>query len=74
MDAETGEIRTPEEIRALFADAGIDVGRPVTTTCGSGVTASLLAFALHLIGQDDVAVYDGSWSEWGMRTDTPVET
>ena len=43
VNAETGEIRTPEEIRALFADAGIDVGRPVTTTCGSGVTASLLA-------------------------------
>ena len=74
VNPDTGEMRPPEEIRALFDDAGIDVARPVTTTCGSGVTASLLAFGLHLIGQDDVAVYDGSWSEWGMRTDTPVET
>ena len=74
VDPETGTVRPPDELRALFADAGIDVGKPVTTTCGSGVTASLLAFGLHLIGQDEVAVYDGSWSEWGMRTDTPVET
>ena len=74
VDPETGTVRSPDELRALFADAGIDVARPVTTTCGSGVTASLLAFGLHLIGQDEVAVYDGSWSEWGMRTDTPVET
>ena len=74
VDPETGEMRPPEEIRALFDGAGIDAARPVTTTCGSGVTASLLAFGLHLIGQDEVAVYDGSWSEWGMRTDTPVET
>ena len=74
VNPDTGEMRPSDEIRALFDDAGIDVARPVTTTCGSGVTASLLAFGLHLIGQDDVAVYDGSWSEWGMRTDTPVET
>ena len=74
VDPESGTVRPPAELRALFGDAGIDVGRPVTTTCGSGVTASLLAFGLHLIGQDEVAVYDGSWSEWGMRTDTPVET
>ena len=74
VDPETGTVRPPAELRALFGDARIDVERPVTTTCGSGVTASLLAFGLHLIDQDDVAVYDGSWSEWGMRTDTPVET
>ncbi|MCY4550890.1 MAG: 3-mercaptopyruvate sulfurtransferase [Defluviicoccus sp.] len=74
VDPETGTVRSPDELRALFADAGIDVDKPVTTTCGSGVTASMLAFGLHLIGQDAVAVYDGSWSEWGMRTDTPVET
>ena len=74
VDPDTGTVRPPDELRTLFADAGIDVEKPVTTTCGSGVTASLLAFGLHLIGQDDVAVYDGSWSEWGMRTDTPIET
>ncbi len=74
VDPETGTVRPPAELRALFDSAGIDASRPVTTTCGSGVTASLLAFGLHLIGQDEVAVYDGSWSEWGMRADTPVET
>ena len=74
VDPDTGLVRPAGEIRALVAEAGIDPDRPVTTTCGSGVTASLLAFGLHLVGQDEVAVYDGSWSEWGMRSDTPVET
>jgi thiosulfate/3-mercaptopyruvate sulfurtransferase len=46
----------------------------VVTSCGSGVTASTLALALYRLGRDDVAVYDGSWSEWGGRSDTPVET
>jgi thiosulfate/3-mercaptopyruvate sulfurtransferase len=53
--------------------AGVDLDRPVVTTCGSGVTASVLALALFLLGRRDVAVYDGSWSEWGGRADTPVE-
>ncbi len=57
-----------------FAAAGIDLGRPVVTTCGSGVTACVLALGLHLLGHEDVAVYDGSWTEWGGRDDTPVET
>ena len=52
---------------------GVDLGRPITTTCGPGITASVLALALHLIGRPDVAVYDGSWTEWGGRTDTQVE-
>jgi thiosulfate/3-mercaptopyruvate sulfurtransferase len=60
-------------LRQAFEDAGLDLGRPVVTSCGSGVTASVLALALHLVGQDRVAVYDGSWSEWGGRADTPVE-
>ena len=57
-----------------LAEAGIDPDQPVITTCGSGVTACVLALAMHLTGKDDVAVYDGSWTEWGGRTDTPVET
>jgi thiosulfate/3-mercaptopyruvate sulfurtransferase len=52
----------------------VDIDRPVVTSCGSGVTASTLALALYQLGRDDVAVYDGSWSEWGGRSDTPVET
>ncbi|QXP90888.1 3-mercaptopyruvate sulfurtransferase [Methylococcus capsulatus] len=61
-------------LAALYRDAGIDLDRPVTTTCGTGVTASILALGLYLLGRTDTAVYDGSWSEWGGRTDTPVET
>jgi thiosulfate/3-mercaptopyruvate sulfurtransferase len=52
-------------LRTAFEDAGIDVARPAITTCGSGVTASILLFGLHLLGQDAVKLYDGSWSEWG---------
>ncbi|MBU2586688.1 MAG: sulfurtransferase [Alphaproteobacteria bacterium] len=66
-----GTYKSPEELRAAFAAAGVDLTRPVTTTCGSGVTASVLLFALHLIGKRDTALYDGSWSEWGADPDTP---
>jgi len=58
-------------LRAAFTAAGVDLDRPVTTTCGSGVTASVLMFAMHLIGKHDTALYDGSWSEWGADPDTP---
>ncbi len=66
-----GTWKSPEELRALFAAAGIDLARPVTTTCGSGVTASVLLFALHLLGVDSAALYDGSWSEWSTDPATP---
>lgn len=68
-----GTLRPESELRDAFLKAGLDPSRPVTTTCGSGVTASVLALALHLLGRRDVAVYDGSWSEWGARPDVPVE-
>ena len=61
-------------MRAAFAEAGIDLDRPIVTTCGSGVTAAVLLFALHLLGKDDVALYDGSWSEWGADPATPKAT
>ncbi|MBV9521958.1 MAG: 3-mercaptopyruvate sulfurtransferase [Alphaproteobacteria bacterium] len=63
-----------ERLAELFDRAGIDRSRPVVTSCGSGVTACVLAFGLHLLGHRDVAVYDGSWAEWGLPGDTPVET
>lgn len=66
-----GTWKSPAELRALLIAAGIDLTRPVTTSCGSGVTASVLLFALHLVGVDDAALYDGSWSEWGADPETP---
>jgi thiosulfate/3-mercaptopyruvate sulfurtransferase len=74
MDSRTGTVLALDELRARFDKAGVDLEKPVTTTCGSGVTACILALGLHLLGKQDVAVYDGSWSEWGMSSETPVET
>ena len=68
-----GQYRDEEAIRSLFDAAGIDTGAPVTTTCGSGVTACALAVGLALIGNENTIVYDGSWTEWGAG-DAPIET
>jgi len=61
------------ELRRAFETAGLDLTRALTATCGSGVSAAVLALGLHLLGRSDVAVYDGSWTEWGGRDDTPIE-
>jgi thiosulfate/3-mercaptopyruvate sulfurtransferase len=74
IDPEKRTLLPAEELARRFAAAGLEPGRAVVTSCGSGVTACALAFGLHLLGWPDAAVYDGSWSEWGLPGDTPVAT
>lgn len=72
--APDGTWKSPEAIKALFEAAGIDLARPLISSCGSGMTANVLIFAAHLIGKHDVSLYDGSWSEWGLDPETPKAT
>lgn len=74
LDAKSQTMLPPEELRHRFEGAEIDMARPVVTTCGSGITAAVLALGLHIAGHKDVAVYDGSWAEWARPGDTPVAT
>jgi thiosulfate/3-mercaptopyruvate sulfurtransferase len=74
LDPDTGTMLPADVLRARFVAAGIDLGRPIVTSCGSGVSACALALGLHLLGARQVAVYDGSWTEWGGRSDTLVES
>lgn len=70
-----GTFKDQGGLRRAFEAAGLDLSKPITTTCGGGVTAAVLSFALHLLGkEDDVALYDGSWSEWAADPDTPKQT
>jgi len=68
-----GELKPVDELRKLFADRNIELSGPIITTCGSGITAAALAFALEVAGAKQVAVYDGAWAEWGSREDAEVE-
>ena len=69
-----GTWKSPADIRSVFEAAEVDLSRPIISSCGSGMTANVLIFALHLIGKDDTALYDGSWTEWGADEALPKET
>ncbi len=70
---ENGRLLPRERIQAAFVEAGVDLDKPIITTCGSGLTAAILTLALELIGREPKGLYDGSWAEWGSRPDLAVE-
>ena len=71
---EDGRMKPVEELRATLTAAGVDLGKPVITSCGSGITAAILSLALERVGHRDHSLYDGSWAEWGASDMLPVET
>jgi thiosulfate/3-mercaptopyruvate sulfurtransferase len=74
LDRESQTFLPPDQLRARIKGAGVDMSRPVVTTCGSGITAAVLSLGLHMTGHADVALYDGSWTDWGQPGECPVET
>jgi thiosulfate/3-mercaptopyruvate sulfurtransferase len=74
VDPQTGTMLPQEKLKERFAAACIEPGRKVTASCGSGVSACVVALGLYLTGAKEAAIYDGSWAEWGSRDDTPIVT
>ena len=74
LDPATQALLPPEAIAKIFAEAGLDMGQPIVASCGSGVTACVLALGLYTLGHANTPVYDGSWSEWGLPDGPPVAT
>ena len=72
--AANGKFKSLPELRETIEKAGIDLKKPVVTTCGSGITAAIITLALESLGHGANRLYDGSWSEWGSRADTPIVT
>lgn len=71
---EDGTLKSKSELEKIFKDNNVDISKPIITSCGSGITACILALALSVVGNNNVAVYDGSWAEWGSRDDAPIES
>jgi thiosulfate/3-mercaptopyruvate sulfurtransferase len=69
-----GALKAPDALKAVFTEHRIDLEKPIITTCGSGVTAAILALAVEEAGGEVEGLYDGSWAEWGSRSDCPVAT
>jgi thiosulfate/3-mercaptopyruvate sulfurtransferase len=72
IDAETGVVIAQDALAARFAAAGIDLERPIVTTCASGITSCVITLGLHVLGYRNAAVYDGSWAEWSLAQDAPA--
>jgi thiosulfate/3-mercaptopyruvate sulfurtransferase len=69
-----GRMKGPHELRNIFSRAGVDLSKPIVTSCGSGVNAATLSLALDVLGVEHTSLYDGSWTEWGSRDDMPIAT
>jgi thiosulfate/3-mercaptopyruvate sulfurtransferase len=74
FDAKTGAMKPLEELRQAFKSAGVDLAKPIVTTCGSGVSALVVTLALYRLGVRGSALYDGSWAEWGLPDGPPLAT
>ena len=70
---EDGRLKSVAKLRALFEEKGVDTKRPITTTCGSGVTAAVVSLALEIVGASQVTLYDGSWAEYAQRPEAVIE-